>query len=155
VMLVLLVAFRSWVQALAVLATAIASLAGVMLGLRITGQTFNLSSFVGMIMVVGIVAENACFLVAAHRRFVASGHVPATAAAMAARRRVRPVLMTTLAGLAALLPLALGWGAGAAMLRPLAVAVSGGFALSAALLLVFLPTLLSWSSASDADVTRT
>jgi len=149
VLLVLLVTFQSWTQSLAVLATAIASLAGVFLGLRVSGETFNLSSFVGAIMVVGIVAENGCFLVAAHRRFLAEGHPPATAAAMAAQRRFRPVLMTTLAGLAALFPLALGWGAGTALLRPLAIAVSGGFVLSALLLLVFLPTLLSLSSASD------
>ncbi len=149
VLLVLLVTFRSWAQALAVLATAIASLAGVFLGLRVSGETFNLSSFVGAIMVVGIVAENGCFLVAAHRQYLAEGHDPPTAAALAAQRRVRPVLMTTLAGLAALFPLVLGWGAGSALLRPLAIAVSGGFALSALLLLVFLPTLLSYSSASD------
>jgi len=147
VLLVLLVAFRSWGRALAVLATALASLAGVFLALRLGGETFNLSSFVGAIMVVGIVAENGCFVVAEQLRWLQEGLDPAAAAARAATRRVRPVLMTTLAGIAALLPLLRSWGGGAAMLRPLALAVVGGFALSAPLLLLVLPSLLSWGKA--------
>jgi multidrug efflux pump subunit AcrB len=145
VALILLAAFRSWAQTLAVLATALFSLAGVFLALRVSGESFNLSSFVGAIMVVGIVAENAVFVVAAHRRNLARGMEPGEAAAAAAARRVRPVLMTTLAGISALLPLVLGWGSGTALLRPLALAVVGGFAFSAPLLLAVLPSLLRWT----------
>jgi multidrug efflux pump subunit AcrB len=144
VTLVLLVAFQSWRGTLAVLAVTLASLAGVFAALHLAGATFNLSSFVGAIMLVGIVAENATFVVFAYAENVRAGSAPRDAAVAAATRRARPVLMTTLAGIAALLPLALGLGAGSALLKPLAVAVVGGFALSALLLLLVLPALLAW-----------
>jgi multidrug efflux pump subunit AcrB len=143
VTMVLLVAFRSWRGTLAVLAVTVASLAGVFAALHIAGATLNLSSFVGGIMLVGIVAENATFVVAVYQERRAAGASPQEAAVAAAARRARPVLMTTLAGIAALLPLALGLGAGSALLKPLAVAVVGGFALSAPLLLLVLPGLLA------------
>jgi len=143
VTLVLLAAFRSWRGTLAVLAVTTASLAGVLAALHIAGATFNLSSFVGAIMIVGIVAENATFVVLAYLERRDAEAPPAAAARAAATRRARPVLMTTLAGIAALLPLALGVGAGSALLKPLAVAVIGGFALSAPLLLLVLPALLT------------
>ncbi|HVP14594.1 MAG TPA: efflux RND transporter permease subunit [Terriglobales bacterium] len=143
VLLVLLFAFRSWRHALVVVLVAIASLAGAFLALRLTGATFNVASFVGSIMVVGIVGENAFFLVAEHRGGLARGLSPAAAAAAAAKRRTRPVLMTTVGGVAALSPLAFGVGSGAALLRPLAIAVVGGFMLSAFLLLLVLPALLA------------
>jgi len=142
VFLVMLFAFRSWGRAGAALAVALASLATVFVALRVTGQTFNIASFVGAIMVVGIVAENAYFLVAAHVHELEHGASPREAARLAARRRTRPVLMTTAAGVAALLPLALQAGAGGALLSPLAVAVIGGFAGSALLLLLVLPACL-------------
>ena len=128
---------------LCLLIVLMASLLGVFAALHLTGSTFNISSFVGAIMVVGIVAENGYFLVAAHRSGRPSGLSGADAAHAAARRRARPVLMTTLAGVAALTPLALGLGAGSELLRPLALAVIGGFTLSAALLLFVLPSLLA------------
>ncbi len=142
VLLLLLVAFRSWRQAGAVLLVASASLAGVLAALHLGGATFNITSFVGAIMVVGIVAENAYFLVAAYHEALGRGLDSAGAAAAAASRRTRPVLMTTAAGIAALLPLALGIGSGSALLQPLAIAVIGGFAVSALLLLLVLPALL-------------
>ena len=143
VTLVMLIAFRSWRSTLAVLAVTLASLAGVCAALHLAGATFNLSSFVGAIMLVGIVAENATFVVFAHAEGLSAGLAPGAAAVAAATRRARPVLMTTLAGIAALLPLAFGLGAGSALLKPLAVAVVGGFALSALLLLLVLPALLA------------
>jgi multidrug efflux pump subunit AcrB len=126
-----------------VILVAAASLAGAFVALRLGGATFNVASFVGAIMVVGIVAENAFFLVAEHQRGLAAGATPAGAAAAAAQRRTRPVLMTTAAGVAALSPLAFGMGSGAALLRPLAIAVVGGFMVSAPLLLLVLPALLA------------
>jgi multidrug efflux pump subunit AcrB len=142
VMLVLLFSFHSWRRTGAVLLVSIASLLGVFVALHLGGATFNITSFVGAIMVVGIVAENAYFLVVAFQDALAAGSTPAEAAAAAAHRRLRPVLMTTAAGIAALAPLALGVGAGSALLRPLALAVIGGFMNSAPLLLVVLPALL-------------
>jgi multidrug efflux pump subunit AcrB len=143
VTMVLLVSFRTWRGTLAVLGVTLASLAGVFAALHVAGATFNLSSFVGAIMLVGIVAENATFVVFAYADGLRAGLAPKAAATAAATRRARPVLMTTLAGIAALLPLALGIGAGSALLKPLAVAVVGGFALSALLLLLVLPALLT------------
>jgi len=147
VTLVLLLAFHTWRSTLAVIAVTLASLAGVFGALQLTDSTFNLSSFVGAIVLVGIVAENATFVVLAFMENLRHGQKPAAAAEAAAVRRARPVLMTTLAGIAALLPLAMGLGAGSALLRPLAVAVVGGFALSAPLLLVVLPGLLTLGAA--------
>ena len=93
-------------------------------------------------MTVGIVSENAYFLLAAYRSARQRG-VPRNEAAIAAsKRRARPILMTTLAGIAALAPLALGIGSGATLLQPLAIAVVGGFCASAVLLLLVLPSLL-------------
>ncbi len=149
VTLILLVSFRSWSQVLALLAVVLASLAGVFGALHLTGSTFNISSFVGAIMVVGVVAENGYFLLAAHRESLRSGLDAPAAALAAALRRARPVLMTTLAGVAALAPLALGLGSGGELLRPLAIAVIGGFALSAVLLLVVLPSLLARLGGGD------
>jgi multidrug efflux pump subunit AcrB len=143
VTLVLLIAFRSWGATLALLGVTLASLAGVFGALRVTGSTLDISSLVGAIMMVGIVSENGFFLVATYldRRRAGTGAMEAAVAA--SRRRTRPILMTTLAGVAALTPLSLGLGAGSELLRPLAIAVIGGFTLSAVLLLMVLPSLLA------------
>ncbi len=141
--LILLLAFRSWGPLAAVLLVIASSLMGVFAALHLGGATFNISSFVGAIMTVGIVSENASFLVASFRAARRDGRSPADAAVAAATRRARPVLMTTAAGIAALAPLALGLGSGAMLLRPLAIAVVGGFCASALLLLLVLPSLLA------------
>ena len=143
VLAILLFSFRSWRQSLAVLLVVFASLAGVFAALHVGRAAFNISSFVGAIMMVGIVSENAYFLVAAHRAALHRGRTVVEAAREAAKRRARPVLMTTFAGVAALAPLALGLGAGSALLKPLAIAVVGGFVTSAFLLLIVLPSLLA------------
>ena len=141
--LVLLMAFRSWGQVAAVLMVVASSLVGVFAALHLGGATFNISSFVGAIMTVGIVSENAFFLVAHFRTARGEGRSASEAARAAAARRTRPILMTTVAGIAALAPLALGLGSGATLLRPLAIAVIGGFFASALLLLFALPSLLA------------
>ena len=143
VALILLLAFRSWGQLAAVLLVVASSLVGVFAALHLGGATFNISSFVGAIMTVGIVSENAYFLVAFYRATRKHGRSALEAARAAAERRARPILMTTAAGIAALAPLALGLGSGATLLRPLAIAVIGGFCASALLLLLVLPSLLA------------
>jgi multidrug efflux pump subunit AcrB len=143
VLILLLVSFRSWGRAGAALLVAIAALAGVLAALHVGGATLNIASFVGAIMVVGIVAENAYFLVVTHSGGLAEGLTPREAAIAAAQRRARPILMTCAAGVAALAPLAIGLGAGSDLLRPLAIAVIGGFVASAPLLLLVLPALLA------------
>ncbi len=140
---ILLLAFRSWRQLAAVLLVIASSLVGVFAALHLGGATFNISSFVGAIMTVGIVSENAYFLVAAFQAAREQGDSAVDAARTAALRRTRPILMTTVAGIAALIPLALGIGSGATLLKPLAIAVVGGFCASALLLLLALPSLLA------------
>jgi cobalt-zinc-cadmium resistance protein CzcA len=109
--------------------------------LRLTGITFNISSFVGVIMIVGIVAENAVFVIHTIQLRRVQGDNLDTAIIRAGLVRTRPILMTMLAAVLALLPLALGVGSGAQMQQPLAIAVIGGFSLSSLLLFFALPML--------------
>jgi multidrug efflux pump subunit AcrB len=111
------------------------------LALVITGITFNISSFVGMIMIVGIVNENGVFIVHMIQEIGGKKGYTIDSVIEACKVRARPILMTTFAAVFALMPLALGIGAGAQMQQPLAVAVIGGFLLSSFLLLFELPML--------------
>jgi multidrug efflux pump subunit AcrB len=114
-------------------------LAGVFGALWITGVTFNISSFVGIIMIIGIVAENAIFVMHMVRTYRFQGDSLDEALLRASIIRIRPILMTTFAAVFALLPLALGIGAGSQMQQPLAIAVIGGFSMSSLLLFFGLP----------------
>jgi multidrug efflux pump subunit AcrB len=141
VFMVLLFEFGDFAAPLAVLASALLSTSGVFLALLITGVTFNLSSFMGLIMVIGIVAKNGILLLDADQRFRKEG-VPAEESMIrAGERRLRPIMWTALATVAGMLPLAFGWGAGSQMLQPLAIAVIGGIAASMVLSLVVTPAV--------------
>ncbi len=124
--LVLVWEFAAVGPALAVLIGALACLAGSFIGLNLTGITLNISSFMGIIMVAGITAKNGILLLDHAQREIADGAPARTAILNAAQIRIRPILMTTLATAAGLLPLAMGIGAGAKVQQPLAVAVIGG-----------------------------
>ena len=124
--LILIWEFGRLAPAIACLIAAVASLAGSFLGLDLTGITLNISSFMGIIMVAGITAKNGILLLDSAEHEVARGLAPARALADAARIRMRPILMTTLATAAGLFPLALGLGAGAKVQQPLSIAVIGG-----------------------------
>ena len=126
---------------MAVLSSALLSTSVVFLALLITGTTFNLSSFMGLIMVVGIVAKNGILLLDADQKFRAAGMPPEAAMLHAGERRLRPIMMTALATMAGMIPLALGWGAGSQMLQPLAIGVIGGIAASMVLSLVVTPAV--------------
>ena len=112
-----------------------------MAALLLTGTTFNVASFMGLIMVIGIVAKNGILLLDADERFRAEGQNAHDAMMMAAQRRLRPILMTALAAVTGMLPLALALGAGSQMLQPLAIAVIGGIAMSMLLSLVVTPVV--------------
>ncbi len=142
VIALMVIEFESFSVPLAVFATNLTSLFGVLLALVITGITFNISSFVGMIMMVGIVHENGVFIVHMIQEIGRKQGYGVATIIEACRVRARPILMTTFAAVFALMPLALGIGAGAQMQQPLAVAVIGGFLLSSFLLLFELPTLI-------------
>ena len=141
VFIVLLFEFGSFAAPVAVIASALLSTSGVFLALLITGTTFNLSSFMGLIMVIGIVAKNGILLLDADQKFRAEG-IPAEQSMMdAGERRLRPIMMTALATMAGMIPLALAWGAGSQMLQPLAIAVIGGVLASMVLSLVVTPAV--------------
>lgn len=141
VFIVLLFEFGSFAAPIAVLASALLSTSGVFLALLITGTTFNLSSFMGLIMVIGIVAKNGILLLDADQKFRAEG-IPAEQSMLdAGERRLRPIMMTALATVAGMIPLALAWGAGSQMLQPLAIAVIGGILASMVLSLVVTPAV--------------
>lgn len=138
---ILLAEFRNFAAPLAILASSVLSIAGVVGALLLTGTTFNVASFMGLIMVIGIVAKNGILLLDADERFRAEGANPQQAMTMAAERRLRPILMTALAAVTGMLPLALALGAGSQMLQPLAIAVIGGLAVSMLLSLVVTPAV--------------
>jgi len=138
---VLLFEFGDFAAPTAVISSALLSTCGVFVALVLTGVTFNLSSFMGLIMVIGIVAKNGILLLDADQKFRASG-VPAEESMIrAGERRLRPIMMTALATVAGMLPLAFAWGAGSQMLQPLAIAVIGGILASMVLSLVVTPAV--------------
>jgi multidrug efflux pump subunit AcrB len=141
IFLVLLFEFRSFSSPVAILASAVLSTAGVFLALLITGTTFNISSFMGLIMVIGIVAKNGILLLDANQKFLSVGLSPEEALVQAGRRRLRPIVMTAMAAVAGMLPLSLAWGAGSEMLQPLAIAVIGGILISMVLSLIITPSI--------------
>jgi CzcA family heavy metal efflux pump len=138
---VLLFEFRTFSAPAAILASALLSLFGGLLALLITRTTFNVASFMGMIMVIGIVAKNGILLLDAEDRFRDLGFSSEEAMIQSGRRRLRPIMMTALATIAGMLPLAFAIGAGSQMLQPLAIAVIGGILSSMVLSLVFTPAI--------------
>jgi multidrug efflux pump subunit AcrB len=126
VFLVVLWEFERLVPAIAIVLGAISCIAGSFVALELTSITLNLSSFIGIVMVAGITAKNGILLLDHAERDLASGMPPHEALIEAARVRLRPILMTTLATAAGLLPLAIGLGAGAKVQQPLALTVIGG-----------------------------
>jgi CzcA family heavy metal efflux pump len=141
VFIVLLFEFRTFAAPVAILAAALLSTSGVFIALLITRTTFNVSSFMGMIMVVGIVAKNGILLLDADQRIRATGASASEAMLQASRRRLRPIVMTALATVAGMLPLAFAIGAGSQMLQPLAIAVIGGILISMVLSLIITPAV--------------
>lgn len=141
VFLVLLFEFHNFAAPISILVAAVLSTAGVFVALFVTGITFNLSSFMGLIMVIGIVAKNGILLLDADEKFRAAGFSREESIFQAGRRRLRPIVMTAIAAVAGMLPLALAIGAGSQMLQPLAVAVIGGLLLAMILSLFVTPTI--------------
>jgi multidrug efflux pump subunit AcrB len=149
VFIVLLFEFGTFAAPVAVLASALLSTSGVFIALLITRTTFNVSSFMGMIMVIGIVAKNGILLLDADQRFRSLGMAAEDAMLQAGRRRLRPIVMTALATVAGMLPLAFALGAGAQMLQPLAIAVIGGVLVSMVLSLIITPAVHFYLSHQD------
>ncbi|MFY9559089.1 MAG: efflux RND transporter permease subunit [Terriglobales bacterium] len=140
VFVVLVIQFRAFLPALVIISAAPLSMAGVFLLLLLTGTPLNVSSFMGIILMVGLVVKNGIILFEYYEHLQGT-HSVAEALVQAGRIRVRPILMTTLCTLFGLLPLALGIGSGAELQKPLAIAVIGGLSLSMLVTLVIMPVL--------------
>lgn len=148
---VLLAEFRNFSAPVAILTSSVLSIAGVVFALLITHTTFNVASFMGLIMVIGIVAKNGILLLDADERYRKEDASPREAMIHAAQRRLRPILMTATAAICGMLPLAFALGSGSQMLQPLAIAVIGGLVISMLLSLIVTPVvynLLTRNSAS-------
>ncbi|SFS05592.1 heavy metal efflux pump, CzcA family [Granulicella pectinivorans] len=141
VFVVLLAEFRNFSAPIAILTSSILSIAGVVLALLITKTNFNVASFMGLIMVIGIVAKNGILLLDADEKYRGPSVDARAAMLHAAQRRLRPIVMTAIAAVGGMLPLAFALGAGSQMLQPLAIAVIGGLTLSIALSLIVTPVL--------------
>jgi multidrug efflux pump subunit AcrB len=150
VFVVLLIEFHSFAHPVAIVAGAVLALSGVLAGLFITRTTLNVVSLMGMIMVVGIVAKNGILMLDAVEDHLAAGDTLRAALLRSGRRRFRPVLMTSLAAILGMLPLALALGAGAELLQPLAIAVIGGLAVALLFSLVVTPTVYALLSREPA-----
>ena len=138
--LILVIQFGSFTAPLAVMLSLPLSLIGVVVALLLTRGTLNLMSFIGIIMLMGLVAKNAILLLDCARKEEAQGTPREEALMHAGRLRLRPILMTTFALIAGMLPVAIGLGEGGEFYRPLAIAIIGGTITSTILTLLVVPT---------------
>ncbi len=141
VFITLLIEFRSFAHPIAIVTGAVLALSGVLLALFITGMTINVVSLMGLIMIVGIDAKNGILMLDAVEDHLAAGDTLREALLRSGRRRFRPVLMTSLAAMLGMLPLALAFGAGSELLQPLAIGVIGGLTIALLLSLIVTPTV--------------
>jgi multidrug efflux pump subunit AcrB len=139
VYLILVAQFESFIDPLLILLAVPTGLAGVLVILWATGTTLNIMSLMGVIMMVGIVVSNSILIVEFTRRLRADGRPLREAVSLACRVRLRPVLMTSLATLIGLIPMALAFGAGSEAYAPLARAIIGGLAVSVVLTVFVVP----------------
>lgn len=138
---VMLTTFKSFRLPLVILTAIPLALIGVALGLFVTRTAFNVSSFMGLLLLVGLIVKNGILLIdVANRRRLEGANVQ-DALVAAGRTRLRPIVMTTFAAIGGLLPLAFGIGAGSAMEQPLAIAVIGGLSTATLFTLVLIPVL--------------
>jgi CzcA family heavy metal efflux pump len=138
---VILTLYRDFRIALTILFIAVLGVSGCLLSLYITGTPLNVGSYTGLIMIVGIIGENAIFTILQYREARLSMEVD-NSIIYAISTRLRPKLMTALGAIISLMPLAIGIGAGAQLHRPLAIAIIGGFIVALPLLLIVLPTMI-------------
>ncbi|HKT61179.1 MAG TPA: efflux RND transporter permease subunit [Gemmatimonadales bacterium] len=142
VLLLLVAQFGGFRGPLAIIIAVPLGVTGALLMLGITGVPFNVSSFMGLILLVGLIVKNGILLLDAAHHASDGGEDTASALAHAGRVRLRPILMTTVCTLAGLVPLSLGLGAGAELQRPLALAVIGGLVVSTLVTLLIVPVLV-------------
>jgi multidrug efflux pump subunit AcrB len=137
--LILVAQFKSFIDPFIILTAVPPGLAGVIVTLYLTGTTLNVMSLMGVVMLVGIAVSNSILIVEFTRHLRSDGMNVRDAVAMACRVRLRPVLMTSLATIIGLLPMALKLGAGSEAYAPLARAILGGLSVSVALTVFLVP----------------
>ncbi|MDX1606414.1 MAG: efflux RND transporter permease subunit, partial [Candidatus Competibacterales bacterium] len=142
--------YESFRDPLIVMGAVPLALIGVVAALFVTGTTLNAQSLIGCVILIGVVVNNAILIVDQANRLRAAGHAIRAALMEAGRRRLRPILMTALTTILALLPLAIGAGAGGETQAPLARAVIGGLLVSTAITLVLIPVIYAWAHRRDA-----
>ncbi|RBL88912.1 efflux RND transporter permease subunit [Chitinophaga flava] len=141
---VILFLYRSVQDALIILLVAVLGITGSYIALYITGTPLNVGSYTGLIMIVGIIGENAIFTFLQFHESMLHTEDADEAIVYAISTRLRPKLMTALGAIVALMPIALGIGTGAQLHQPLAIAVIGGFLVAMPLLLIVLPAFMRW-----------
>jgi CzcA family heavy metal efflux pump len=146
---VMLATFRSFRLPLVILTAIPLALIGVALGLWVTGTHVNVSSFMGLLLLVGVVVKNGILLIDAANRRRAEGASVEDALVLAGKTRLRPIVMTTLAAIGGLFPLALGIGQGAEMEQPLAIAVIGGLSTATIFTLIVIPVFYAAFAGSE------
>lgn len=139
---VILFLFRDFIDAVIILMVAVLGIAGSYLALYLTHTPLNVGSYTGLIMIVGIIGENAIFTFLQFKESMAHSSSADEAIVYAISTRLRPKLMTAIGAIIALMPIALGIGTGAQLHQPLAIAVIGGFILALPLLLIVLPSIM-------------
>ncbi len=157
VYLVMASQFESLIHPLVILFTIPLALVGAVLALFLTGTTVNVVAFIGVIMLAGIVVNNAIILVDLINQLQAQGMEKTSAIMEAGRARLRPILMTTLTTALGLTPMAIGFGEGSEIRTPMAITVIGGLLVSTLLTLIVIPVVYSlldrkkWSKADQTD----
>jgi multidrug efflux pump subunit AcrB len=145
VLTVLFAQFRRTRLSALVLSSVPVAIVGALFALLVTGAQLNASSLMGCVLLVGLVVKNGVLLLEEAERLTSRGEEAGDAVVHATERRLRPILMTTTATLAGLLPLALGIGAGAELQKPLAIAVIGGLFTSTLATLGLMPALAAFA----------
>lgn len=157
VYLVMASQFESLIHPLVILFTIPLALVGAVLALYLTGTTVNVVAFIGVIMLAGIVVNNAIVLVDLINQLQAQGVEKIAAIMEAGQARLRPILMTTLTTALGLLPMAIGFGEGAEVRTPMAITVIGGLLVSTLLTLIVIPVVYSlfdrkkWPASASSD----
>jgi multidrug efflux pump subunit AcrB len=139
VFLLLLYLYERVTLAIVIIAMPLGAMAAVFVGLWLTGIELNISAMMGMTMVVGIVTEIAIFYFSEYELLIREGRPHAEAVIEAGANRFRPIAMTTIAAILALMPLAIGLGQGSAMQQPLAIAIISGLIVQMPLVLLVMP----------------
>jgi multidrug efflux pump subunit AcrB len=141
VFLLLLFLYEDFAAAIAIMTSPLLAMAAVFIGLWLTGIELNITAMMGMTMIVGIVTEVSIFYFSEYHELIRNNVEKETALVQAGHNRLRPITMTTLATILALLPLALALGQGSAMQQPLAVAIIAGLLVQIPLAVIMMPLL--------------